>query len=93
MRCLESTRADQIKRFSDPFDAATDTRLPGEQYSLNEQCELALGKGYKAYTSAKAPFQVNNETHKKGKQGQRDRDKQNRKTYHILSCHLQGRLP
>ena len=65
MRCLETTRAElgsggrrKQSTFLDPFDAATDTRLPGEQYSLNEQCELALGKGYRAYTSAKAPFQV-----------------------------------
>ena len=58
MRCLESTRADQVKRFSDPFDHDTDTRLPGEQYTLNQQCQLALGNGYRAYTSNKAPFQV-----------------------------------
>ena len=58
MRCLESTRVDQVKRFSDPFDQNTDTRLPGEQYTLNQQCELALGNGYKAYTSNKTPFQV-----------------------------------
>ena len=58
MRCLETTRANQIKTFNDPFDENTDTRLPGEQYTLNQQCQLALGGGYKAYTSSKAPFQV-----------------------------------
>lgn len=80
MRCLETTRAElgsggpggrrKQSTFLDPFDAATDTRLPGEQYSLNEQCELALGKGYRAYTSAKAPFQVSRNSREREKSKQ-----------------------
>ena len=34
------------------------SRLPGEQYSPDLQCQLALGTQYKAYYSAKQPFNV-----------------------------------
>lgn len=34
------------------------SRLPGEQYTPNMQCQLALGAQYKAYLSAKEPFNV-----------------------------------
>ena len=66
MRCLESTRTSlspvslsssfKQRLIIDPFDLNTDTRLPGEQYSLNQQCHLALGNGYRAYTNNKPPF-------------------------------------
>ena len=58
MRCLESTRAEQMKRFADLFDHNRDTRLPGEQYTLYQQCQLALGTNYRAYNSNKSPFNV-----------------------------------
>lgn len=40
------------------LDFTTVSRLPGEQYSPDLQCQLALGTQYKAYYSAKQPFNV-----------------------------------
>lgn len=40
------------------LDFQSVSRLPGEQYSPDLQCQLALGTQYKAYYSAKQPFNV-----------------------------------
>lgn len=50
-RCLENDVAPPPE-----LDFRAVSRLPGEQYNPDLQCQLALGTQYKAYYSAKEPF-------------------------------------
>lgn len=43
---------------SNDLDFQRSNRLPGEQYTPDIQCQLALGSQYKAYHSTKEPFNV-----------------------------------
>ena len=52
-RCLDD---DAIPSLELDFDRVH--RLPGEQYTPDIQCQLALGSQYKAYHSPKEPFNV-----------------------------------
>lgn len=45
--------------YLNPSDGGLDTRLPGQQYTLNQQCQLALGNNYRAYIMKRSPFNVN----------------------------------
>lgn len=40
------------------LDFTAVSRLPGDQYNTDIQCQLALGTQYKAYYSNKDPFNV-----------------------------------
>ena len=50
-RCLDNDPAPRPE-----LDFQAVSRLPGEQYSPDLQCQLALGTQYKAYFSPKEPF-------------------------------------
>lgn len=52
-RCLDNEAQPALG-----LDFQSVSRLPGEQYSPDLQCQLALGTQYKAYYSAKQPFNV-----------------------------------
>ena len=44
--------------YTSPLDDHHDYRLPGEQYDLQQQCQLALGDQYQPYISKRSPFNV-----------------------------------
>ncbi|KAH7638453.1 a disintegrin and metalloproteinase with thrombospondin motifs family protein [Dermatophagoides farinae] len=45
-----------LENFLNPLDDHHDYRLPGEQYDLQQQCQLALGDQYQPYISKRSPF-------------------------------------
>lgn len=58
LKCLEKTSEESFFTYTSPLDDYLDQRLPGEQYNINQQCQLALGNQYQSYISKRSPFNV-----------------------------------
>ncbi|KAH9421106.1 hypothetical protein DERP_010044, partial [Dermatophagoides pteronyssinus] len=56
LKCLEKTSEESFFTYTSPLDDYLDQRLPGEQYNINQQCQLALGNQYQSYISKRSPF-------------------------------------
>ncbi|OTF81072.1 A disintegrin and metalloproteinase with thrombospondin motifs family protein, partial [Euroglyphus maynei] len=56
LKCLEKTSEESFFTYTSPLDDHLDQRLPGEQFNLNQQCQLALGNQYRPYISKRSPF-------------------------------------
>lgn len=55
---MEKTSEESFFTYTSPLDDHLDQRLPGEQFNLNQQCQLALGNQYRPYISKRSPFNV-----------------------------------
>ncbi|KAF7491490.1 A disintegrin and metalloproteinase with thrombospondin motifs 2 [Sarcoptes scabiei] len=61
LKCLERTSDESFFLYTSQLDSNGENyphelRLPGELYTLNQQCQLALGDQYRAYITQRSPF-------------------------------------